>query len=104
MTTTVDQRATVSDYFMLDDRPAPEEIAVRDKVRAFAEQRVVPRHPFQPCVRALNILASPEQKERCLPALARIEMTGASALTEPEHGSYSVALENSTAATGTTGS
>ena len=45
------------------------------------------------CMGALNPLGSPEQRERWLPPLARIEKTGAFALTEPDHGSDSVALE-----------
>ena len=45
------------------------------------------------CMGALNMLGSPEQKQRWLPAMARLEKTGAFALTEPEHGSDSVALE-----------
>ncbi|ALV39795.1 acyl-CoA dehydrogenase [Pseudarthrobacter sulfonivorans] len=155
MTTTVDQRTTLSDYFRLDDDLTPEEIGIRDKVRAFAEQRVLPvineyweKAEFPTvllpplaelgiigtiiqgygcpgmsrkaagmvaremaradgslntflgihsnlCMGALNILGSDEQKERWLPALARIEKTGAFALTEPDHGSDSVALETS---------
>ncbi|MHA7303313.1 acyl-CoA dehydrogenase family protein [Pseudarthrobacter sp. MDT1-22] len=155
MTTTVDQRTTLSDYFLLDDDLTPEEIGIRDKVRAFAEQRVLPvineyweKAEFPTvllpplaelgiigtiiqgygcpgmsrkaagmvaremaradgslntflgihsnlCMGALNILGSDEQKERWLPALARIEKTGAFALTEPDHGSDSVALETS---------
>ena len=47
------------------------------------------------CMGALNMLGSPEQKQRWLPAMARLEKTGAFALTEPEHGSDSVALETS---------
>jgi glutaryl-CoA dehydrogenase len=42
---------------------------------------------------AINQLGSEEQKERWLPQLARVEKLGAFALTEPEHGSDSVALE-----------
>jgi len=155
MTTTVDQRATLSDYFLLDDDLTPEEIGIRDKVRAFAEQRVLPvineywekaEFPTELlpplaelgiigtiiegygcpgmsrkaagmvaremaradgslntflgihsnlCMGALNILGSDEQRQRWLPALARIEKTGAFALTEPDHGSDSVALETS---------
>ena len=38
------------------------------------------------CMGALNLLGSPEQKERWLPPLASIEKTGAFALTEPDHG------------------
>ncbi|MHA7292216.1 acyl-CoA dehydrogenase family protein [Arthrobacter sp. MDT3-24] len=155
MTTTVDQRTTLSDYFLLDDDLTPEEIGIRDKVRAFAEQRVLPvineywekaEFPTELlpplaelgiigtiiqgygcpgmsrkaagmvaremaradgslntflgihsnlCMGALNLLGDDEQKERWLPALARIEKTGAFALTEPDHGSDSVALETS---------
>ncbi|MDR6417503.1 acyl-CoA dehydrogenase family protein [Pseudarthrobacter sulfonivorans] len=155
MTTTIDQRATLSDYFLLDDDLTPEEIGIRDKVRAFAEQRVLPvineywekaEFPTELlpplaelgiigtiiegygcpgmsrkaagmvaremaradgslntflgihsnlCMGALNILGSDEQRQRWLPALARIEKTGAFALTEPDHGSDSVALETS---------
>jgi glutaryl-CoA dehydrogenase len=155
MTTTVDQRATLSDYFLLDEDLTPEEIGIRDKVRAFAEQRVLPvineywekaEFPTELlpplaelgiigtiiegygcpgmsrkaagmvaremaradgslntflgihsnlCMGALNILGSDEQRQHWLPALARIEKTGAFALTEPDHGSDSVALETS---------
>lgn len=155
MTTTVDQHTTLSDYFLLDDDLTTEEIGIRDKVRAFAEQRVLPvineywekaEFPTELlpplaelgivgtiiegygcpgmsrkaagmvaremaradgslntflgvhsnlCMGALNILGSDQQKERWLPALARIEKTGAFALTEPDHGSDSVALETS---------
>jgi glutaryl-CoA dehydrogenase len=44
-------------------------------------------------MRAIKLLGSEEQCERWLPAMARVEKTGAFALTEPEHGSDSVALE-----------
>ena len=144
-----------SDYFGLDDDLTPEEIAVRDKVRAFAEGQVLPvindyweraEFPWELlpglaqlgvvgttirghgcpgmsrkaagmvaremarvdgsintffgvhsnlCMGTLNMLADEEQKQRWLPALARLEKTGAFALTEPEHGSDSVALETS---------
>ncbi|MEX5257641.1 acyl-CoA dehydrogenase family protein [Kocuria arenosa] len=144
-----------SDYFRLDDELTPEEVAIRDKVRAFAEGQVQPiindyweraEFPWELlpglaelgvigttiqghgcpgmsrkaagmvaremarvdgsintflgvhanlCMGALNILGSEEQKDRWLPALARLEKTGAFALTEPEHGSDSVALETS---------
>lgn len=40
-------------------------------------------------------LGSEEQKQRWLPAMARLEALGAFALTEPDHGSDSVALETS---------
>jgi len=44
-------------------------------------------------MRAINLLGSDEQRERWLPGLARVEQTGAFALTEPDHGSDSVALQ-----------
>src|SRR5689334_8389809 len=44
-------------------------------------------------MRAINLLGSDDQRERWLPGLARVELTGAFALTEPNHGSDSVALE-----------
>jgi glutaryl-CoA dehydrogenase len=44
-------------------------------------------------MKAIHMLGSEEQRERWLPALARVEKTGAFALTEPAHGSDSVALE-----------
>lgn len=153
MTTTADRQTATSDYFRLDDDLTSEEIAIRDKVRAFAEERVLPvinsywekaefpEELLKPlanlgvigttiqgygcpgmsrkaagmvaremaradgslntflgihsnlCMGALNLLGSAEQRERWLPPLARVEKTGAFALTEPEHGSDSVALE-----------
>ncbi len=44
-------------------------------------------------MRSIAMLGSEEQKERWLGPLARVEAIGAFALTEPEHGSDSVALE-----------
>ncbi len=44
-------------------------------------------------MQSIAILGSAEQKERWLPAMARVEAVGAFALTEPTHGSDSVALE-----------
>ena len=44
-------------------------------------------------MKAIAMLGSSEQKERWLPAMARMEKIGAFALTEPDHGSDSVALE-----------
>jgi len=43
----------------------------------------------------IDLLGSPEQKQRWLPGMARLEKIGAFALTEPDHGSDSVALETS---------
>ena len=42
---------------------------------------------------SINMLGSEEQKQRWLPAMARLDKIGAFALTEPDHGSDSVALE-----------
>ncbi len=42
---------------------------------------------------SIAILGSEEQKQRWLPAMARLEKIGAFALTEPDHGSDAVALE-----------
>jgi glutaryl-CoA dehydrogenase len=44
-------------------------------------------------MRAIHLLGSDEQKERFLPAMTRVEKIGAFGLTEPAHGSDSVALE-----------
>jgi glutaryl-CoA dehydrogenase len=46
-------------------------------------------------MRAIALLGSAEQKERWLPAMATMDRLGAFALTEPDHGSDSVALETS---------
>jgi glutaryl-CoA dehydrogenase len=43
----------------------------------------------------VNLLGSEEQKQRWLPAMATLDKIGAFALTEPNHGSDSVALETS---------
>ncbi len=44
-------------------------------------------------MKTIAMLGSEEQKQRWLPAMARLEKIGAFALTEPAHGSDSVALE-----------
>lgn len=44
-------------------------------------------------MRSIHMHGSEEQKQRWLPAMARCEKLGAFALTEPRHGSDSVALE-----------
>jgi glutaryl-CoA dehydrogenase len=44
---------------------------------------------------AIDLLGSKEQKQRWLPAMATLDKIGAFALTEPDHGSDSVALETS---------
>ena len=44
-------------------------------------------------MRSIALCGSEEQKQRWLPAMARMDLLGAFALTEPEHGSDSIALE-----------
>jgi glutaryl-CoA dehydrogenase len=44
-------------------------------------------------MKSIGLLGSDEQKERWLPPLAKLDAIGAFALTEPDHGSDSVALE-----------
>jgi glutaryl-CoA dehydrogenase len=44
-------------------------------------------------MKSIALLGSEEQKQRWLPGMARLEDLGAFALTEPDHGSDSVALE-----------
>jgi glutaryl-CoA dehydrogenase len=44
-------------------------------------------------MRSIAMLGSEEQKQRWLPAMARLDKIGAFALTEPAHGSDAVALE-----------
>jgi glutaryl-CoA dehydrogenase len=44
-------------------------------------------------MRSIAMLGSEEQKQRWLPAMARLEKLGAFALTEPDHGSDSIGLE-----------
>ena len=46
-------------------------------------------------MQSIAMLGSEDQKQRWLPAMARLEKVGAFALTEPLHGSDSVALETS---------
>src|SRR5205814_4800430 len=46
-------------------------------------------------MRSIALLGSEEQKQRWLPGMAALEKIGAFALTEPMHGSDSVALETS---------
>jgi glutaryl-CoA dehydrogenase len=46
-------------------------------------------------MQSIAMLGSQEQKQRWLPGMARLEKLGAFALTEPAHGSDSVALETS---------
>ncbi len=46
-------------------------------------------------MQSIALLGSEEQKQRWLPAMAQLDKLGAFALTEPRHGSDSVALETS---------
>jgi glutaryl-CoA dehydrogenase len=46
-------------------------------------------------MKSIALLGSEEQKQRWLPPMAKLEAVGAFALTEPAHGSDSVALETS---------
>jgi glutaryl-CoA dehydrogenase len=145
--------AAASDYYLLDEQLTDDERAIRDRVRAFGEEDVLPvineyweraEFPFElvPKLAALGVagttidgygcpgmsrlaagivsrelaradgslntffgvhsglamgtialLGSEEQKTRWLPPMARLELIGAFALTEPEHGSDSVSLE-----------
>ncbi|MGI9059403.1 MAG: acyl-CoA dehydrogenase family protein [Ktedonobacteraceae bacterium] len=142
-----------TDFYLMDELLTEEDRSVRDKVRAFCDQEVIPiindyweraEFPFEliPKIAALNIsgvdiqgygspglsaiatglimlefargdasvctffgvhsglamhsismLGSEEQKQRWLPAMARMEKIGAFGLTEPDHGSDAVALE-----------
>ncbi|MGY1815807.1 acyl-CoA dehydrogenase family protein [Blastococcus sp. SYSU D00820] len=146
---------TSPDFYAVEELLEPEEIAIRDKVRAFCAKEVTPRindyweraeFPFElvPALAELGIsggtiegygspgmsavsaglvaaelaradgsvgtfngvhsflamqsialLGSEEQRERFLPAMARLEKIGAFGLTEPGHGSDAVALETS---------
>jgi glutaryl-CoA dehydrogenase len=148
-----DRAAAAADYYLLDEQLTVDERAIRDRVRAFGEQEVLPvindyweraEFPFElvPKLAALGVagttidgydcpgmsrlaagivsrelaradgslntffgvhsglamgtialLGSEEQKTRWLPPMARLELIGAFALTEPEHGSDSVSLE-----------
>ncbi|MFL5861468.1 MAG: acyl-CoA dehydrogenase family protein [Solirubrobacteraceae bacterium] len=148
-----DRAPVASDYYLLDDLLSDAERALRDRVRAFGDNEVLPvindyweraAFPFDlvPKLAALRVagttikgydcpglsrlgagivarelaradgslntffgvhsglamgsiamLGSVEQKERWLPAMARIEKIGAFGLTEPRHGSDAVSLE-----------
>ncbi|HEV2662255.1 MAG TPA: acyl-CoA dehydrogenase family protein [Ktedonobacteraceae bacterium] len=147
------QAARGTDFYLMDELLTPEELSIRDKVRAFSDREVIPiindyweraEFPFEliPKIAALGIaggsiqgygcpgmsvtaaglvavelargdasictffgvhsglamtslalLGSEEQKQRWLPAMARMEKIGAFGLTEPQHGSDAVALE-----------
>ena len=53
-------------------------------------------------MKAIELLGSPEQQARWLGPMARLDAIGAFALTEPDHGSDSVALETSACREGDT--
>lgn len=144
-----------SDYFLLDDELSPEELALRDKIRAYVDSDILPvindyweRAEFPAgllpglaglgiigstiegygcpglgrraagivareiargdgsintfvgvhsslAMGSINMLGSDDQRRRWLPAMAALDKVGAFALTEPLHGSDSVALETS---------
>jgi glutaryl-CoA dehydrogenase len=144
-----------TDFYAFEELLAPEEIALRDKVRAFCAQHVTPginefceraEFPFELvpklaelgisggtvqgygspgmsamaaglvahewaradgsigtfygvhsflAMQSIAMLGSEEQRDRWLPAMARLEAIGAFGLTEPEHGSDAVGLETS---------
>ena len=77
--------------------PGMSPLAARPGQHGAAPRRRQPRHVPRRPVRAGDevdrLLGSEEQKQRWLPAMARMEKIGAFALTEPDHGSDSVALE-----------
>ena len=141
------------DFFLLDQELSAEEIALRDRVRAYGQEHVLPainafwergEHPLPAfkgladlgvvgtfiegygcpglsrqaaglvaremgridgsvntffgvhsnlCMGSIYMLGNEEQRQRWLPTMAKIETTGAFALTEPTHGSDSVSLE-----------
>ncbi|HEV2456744.1 MAG TPA: acyl-CoA dehydrogenase family protein [Ktedonobacterales bacterium] len=146
-------RSLGTDFYQMDELLTDEERCIRDTVRAFCDNEVIPvingyweraEFPFEliPKLATLNIaggsitgygcpgmsplaaglvalelargdasictffgvhsglamsslalLGSEEQKQRWLPAMARMETIGAFGLTEPNHGSDAVALE-----------
>src|SRR5581483_3898159 len=51
-------------------------------------------------MKSIALFGSEEHKQRWLPEMARLRKLGAFALTEPDHGSDSVALETSARRTG----
>jgi glutaryl-CoA dehydrogenase len=147
--------APTTDFYLLEELLEPDEIEIRNRVRAFCEREVTPRvneywekaqFPFElvPKIAELGIsggtvqgygspgmsavaaglvaaewaradgsvgtfygvhsflamqsiamLGNEEQRERWLPAMARLEKIGAFGLTEPGHGSDAVGLETS---------
>lgn len=147
--------APSTDFYAVEDLLTPEEVEIRDRVRAFGEREVLPRineyweraeFPFELvpelarlgvvggtiegygcpgmsnvaagivaaelaradgsigtfngvhsflAMQSIALLGDEEQRERWLPAMARLEKIGAFGLTEPAHGSDAVALETS---------
>ena len=104
--------ALATDYFLVREQFSDEEWRHFLRTREFVDHEVLPQingyweraEPAWPLFRRLgelglvgddivHLLGSEEQRERWLPGMARVEVTGAFALTEPGHGSDSVALE-----------
>ena len=146
---------TSPDFYDLEELLEPEEVEIRDRVRAFCEKEVTPlindyweraEFPFELvpklaelgiaggtiegygcpgmsnvaaglvaaelaradgsvgtfngvhsflAMQSIAMLGDEEQRERYLPAMARLEKVGAFGLTEPAHGSDAVGLETS---------
>ena len=144
-----------ADFLLLDDDLSQQELALRDRIRRFVDQEVLPiindyweraEFPWELVPKlaglgiiggmitgygcpgltrreagivaremgrgdgsvntflgvhsnlamgTINLLASEDQKRRWLPDMATLRRTGAFALTEPDHGSDSIALETS---------
>ena len=105
-------RSQGTDFYGTDDLLTDDERAVRDRVRTFVDDRLVPAAPGYwgagrvppgaggdggfstfhsvhsgPAMTTIALLGSEEQKQRWLPDLAACTTFGAFALTEPEHGS-----------------
>src|SRR3954449_9879734 len=151
-----------TDFYAIEDLLEPEEIAIRNRVRAFCDKEVTPRindyweraeFPFELvgkiaelgisggtvegygspgmsavaaglvaaewaradgsigtfygvhsflAMQSIALLGNEEQRERWLPAMARMEKIGAFGLTEPQHGSDAVGLETSARRDGST--
>ncbi|TKJ25727.1 acyl-CoA dehydrogenase family protein [Blastococcus sp. CCUG 61487] len=144
-----------ADFYAFEDLLEPDEIEIRDRVRAFCDAEITPHindyweraeFPFEIvpklaelgivggtiegygcpgmsavsaglvaaelaradgsvgtfngvhsflAMQSIALLGDEEQRERWLPAMARLETIGAFALTEPQHGSDAVGLETS---------
>src|SRR6516165_10750759 len=95
--------ARETDYFLMKDQLTEDELGLLYRVRRFAETEVLPvvnrywerdEFPFElvPRFAELNIVGDTMVGYGTTP-MSRLEKIGAFALTEPDHGSDSVALE-----------